>query len=124
MFRTAATCALRLPPAVPALACSFEKVSIGAAGLVMFTGFLFHLRGHGLKVSPTEWLALMEALVKGHGRSNLKVFYALARALLIKKESHYDAYDRAFASYFEGVEDHFEIDEELWQYFDEAVSGA
>ena len=51
----------------------------------MFDGFLFHLRAKGLQVSLTEWLALMEALVGGHAKSNLKVFYHLARALRCDK---------------------------------------
>lgn len=87
----------------------------------MFLGFLFHLRACGLKVSVTEWLGLMDALGKGYARSNLRVFYHLARALLIKKEAHYDLYDRAFASYFEGVADHFELDDELLKWLENPV---
>ena len=45
----------------------------------MFTGFLYHLRGYGLKVSLMEWLALMRALKEGFARSNLTVFYHLSR---------------------------------------------
>jgi len=58
----------------------------------MFTGFLFHLRGFGLKVSMMEWLALMRALSTGFSRSNLTVFYHLSRALLVKKEADFDTY--------------------------------
>ena len=78
----------------------------------MFSGFLFHLRACGLKVSLTEWLALVDALARGHARCNLDVFYHVARALLVKKESHFDLYDQAFAAYFRGVEMTFDIDEE------------
>ncbi len=87
----------------------------------MFAPFILHLRRFGLKVSITEWLALLEALIAGHGKSSLSVFYHLARALLIKKESHYDLYDRAFASHFEGVEDHFDIDDELMRWLENPV---
>ena len=45
----------------------------------MFSGFLYHLRGYGLKVSMMEWLALMESLTAGYARSNLTVFYHLSR---------------------------------------------
>jgi len=82
----------------------------------MFTAFLYELRGAGLKVSPTEWLALMEALALGHAKSNLEVFYDLSRALLIKKESQYDLFDRVFASHFKGVEGHFEVDDALMEW--------
>ena len=48
----------------------------------MFTGFLYHLRAHGLKVGLNEWIGLIQALSEGHGRSNLSVVYHLARARL------------------------------------------
>ena len=67
----------------------------------------------GLKVTITEWLTLMDALAQGHGRSDLTCFYHLARSLLVKKESQFDTFDRAFASYFKGIEDTFEIDDDL-----------
>ncbi|MBX9792638.1 MAG: VWA domain-containing protein [Pirellulales bacterium] len=70
----------------------------------MFVDFLYHLREGGLKVSSTEWLALMDALAGGHARGNLNTFYHLARSLLVKRESDFDAYDRAFASFFSGIE--------------------
>ncbi len=82
----------------------------------MFTDFFYHLRGHGLKVSVTEWLTLMRALAAGHVRADLGAFYHLARALLVKRETQYDLYDRAFASHFRGLEAHFEIDKELLQW--------
>jgi uncharacterized protein with von Willebrand factor type A (vWA) domain len=80
----------------------------------MFAGFFFHLRAVGLKVGLTEWLALMQALSRGHERASLAVFYHLARSLLVKREAHYDLYDRAFAAYFGGVEEQFvDVTEEV-----------
>ncbi|MGD9646686.1 MAG: VWA domain-containing protein [Pirellulales bacterium] len=70
----------------------------------MFVDFLYHLRDGGLKVTSTEWLALMRALEAGHARGDLNTFYHLARCLLVKRESDYDTYDRAFASFFSGIE--------------------
>ena len=70
----------------------------------MFTGFLFHLRGFGLKVSMMEWLSLMRGLSTGFSRSNLTVFYHLSRALLVKKEADFDTFDRAFAKWCFTVE--------------------
>ena len=63
----------------------------------MFLAFFYQLRAHGIKVSTTEWLSLMAALVRGFDRANLSTFYTLARALLVKREGQYDAFDRAFA---------------------------
>lgn len=82
----------------------------------MFTEFLYHLRGAGLCVSLTEWMTLMEALVRGHARSSLTGFYHLGRSVLVKKESQFDLYDRAFASHFHGIEEHFDLDDELLQW--------
>ncbi|MFO0945537.1 MAG: VWA domain-containing protein [Planctomycetota bacterium] len=70
----------------------------------MFIDFFYHLRDFGLKVSITEWLTLMQALYDGHAKANLDTFYHLARCLLIKRESDFDNYDRAFASFFSGIE--------------------
>ena len=53
----------------------------------MFVGFLYHLRAFGLRVTTTEWLTFMEALVRGHARCDVEVFYELGRALLVKREA-------------------------------------
>jgi len=79
----------------------------------MFVNFFYHLRDFGLKASSTEWLALMQALQQGHARADLNTFYHLARCLLVKRESDYDAYDRAFASFFAGIETSPDISKEL-----------
>lgn len=84
----------------------------------MFIGFFFHLRAHGLKVTLTEWLSLVRALARGHERAQLGTFYALARALLVKKESQYDLYDRAFAEWFGGLEDQYALDEQILQWLE------
>ena len=87
----------------------------------MFSGFLFHLRSFGLSVSLTEWLSLLEALIKGHAHENLVGFYHLSRALLVKKETQFDDFDRAFATYFEGVEGSIEIHGELNKWLENPV---
>lgn len=46
----------------------------------------------------------MEALSVGLAESSLSGFYYLARAVLVKSESHFDQYDLAFQSYFQGIE--------------------
>lgn len=87
----------------------------------MFIDFLFHLRACGLRVSLTEWMMLTEALVRGHARCNLTVFYDVARSVLVKDEGAYDLYDRAFAAYFQGVEATFELDDRLWEWLQNPV---
>jgi uncharacterized protein len=63
----------------------------------MLIRFLLALRNAGLKISVTEFLALLEALKAGFARHSVDDFYALARATLIKDESKYDLFDRAFS---------------------------
>jgi len=66
---------------------------------------LFHaLKALGVPVTPTEWLALMEALAKGLHNQSLQDFYYLARSLLVKDVAYYDAFDQAFAHCFQGGE--------------------
>lgn len=69
----------------------------------MLIRFFFALRAAGLRPGVNELLALLEALRAGFARLSLGEFYALARTCLIKDESLYDRYDRAFAAFFHGV---------------------
>lgn len=62
----------------------------------MFINFFYALRREGVPVSITEWMTLMEALSLGLANSSLSGFYYLARAVLVKSESHFDQYDLAF----------------------------
>ncbi len=87
----------------------------------MFLNFFFHLRAGGLKVSLSEWLALMQALAAGHERANLETFYQVARAVLVKRETQYDLYDRLFAEFFHGLEGHFQLDDELLRWLENPV---
>jgi uncharacterized protein with von Willebrand factor type A (vWA) domain len=66
----------------------------------MYTNFFYQLRQEGVPVSITEWMTLMEALHAGLANSSLSGFYYLARAVLVKSESHYDQYDWLFISIF------------------------
>ncbi|WP_028310009.1 vWA domain-containing protein [Derxia gummosa] len=70
----------------------------------MLIGFFFHLRDAGLKVSIKELLTLIEALKAEVIGPSIDEFYQLARTVLIKDESLYDKFDRAFGNYFAGVE--------------------
>ena len=66
----------------------------------MFVEFFYHLRKRGIPVSPTEFLALLEALDRGLAAASLNRFYALARAVLVKRVEHFDLYDAAFHEFF------------------------
>jgi len=70
--------------------------------------FFYTLRAAKLKVSVKEYLTLLEALQAGviddEGGPSVDKFYYLARASLVKDETQYDKFDRAFAAYFKGVE--------------------
>jgi uncharacterized protein with von Willebrand factor type A (vWA) domain len=73
---------------------------------MLFTFFL-SLRAAGLKPSLSEFLMLLEALSKHVAIFSLDDFYHLARATLVKDETQYDRFDRAFAAYFKGIESVF-----------------
>ena len=70
----------------------------------MLIDFFFTLRDGGLPVSVTEYLALIEGLEKRVVYANIDEFYHLSRTAMVKKESDYDKFDRAFGVYFEGID--------------------
>ena len=74
----------------------------------MLFGFFLTLRAAGLKPGLGEFLALLEALRRHVIMFSLDDFYVLARTILVKDESQFDRYDRAFAAYFKGVDKVFE----------------
>jgi uncharacterized protein with von Willebrand factor type A (vWA) domain len=79
----------------------------------MFLDFFYTLRRHKIPVALTEWRALMQALSLGFAHASLERFYTLARALLVKDVSHYDAYDLAFQEAFRGITTPEEILDEI-----------
>ena len=84
----------------------------------MLIDFFYTLRSAKLPVSVKEFLTLLEALQKGVVGPNAAAplddadstgykiddFYYLSRTTLVKDEKNYDKFDRAFGSYFKGVE--------------------
>ncbi|WP_337878051.1 VWA domain-containing protein [Caldimonas sp.] len=74
----------------------------------MLIDFFFTLRAAKLPVSIKEFLVLLEAIESGviddEGGPTVDKFYYLARTTLVKDEAHFDKFDRAFGSYFKGVE--------------------
>jgi len=75
----------------------------------MLVKFFFLLRTAGVPVSITEFLSLLEALAKGVGEASAERFYYLSRTCLVKDERYYDRFDRAFATFFKGVENSFAV---------------
>ena len=70
----------------------------------MLIGFFEALRRAKVQTSLREFLDLLEALKSGVVFADMDEFYFLARACLVKDEKHYDKFDRAFSSYFKGLE--------------------
>jgi uncharacterized protein with von Willebrand factor type A (vWA) domain len=70
----------------------------------MFIEFLYELRKRGVKVGPQEAVALAEALARDLHETSLDGFYDVARSLLVHREQDLDAFDTAFAAYFQGIE--------------------
>jgi uncharacterized protein with von Willebrand factor type A (vWA) domain len=89
----------------------------------IFLSFFFLLRGRGLKVTPQQWLTLIEGLSRGLHGSSLIGFYSLARSILVRDEAELDDFDIAFAEHFEGIEGAVPtIEQEVWKWLEEPVS--
>lgn len=75
----------------------------------MLISFFYTLRAAKLPVSVKEYLTLLEALKVGvvgpdQEHCSLDDFYYMSRIALVKDEKHFDKFDRAFATYFKGVD--------------------
>ena len=70
----------------------------------MLIDFFGKLREYQLPVSLRELLDLLNALEQGVVFANLDDFYYLSKLIMVKDESQFDKFDRAFADYFEGVQ--------------------
>lgn len=70
----------------------------------MLIDFFYHLRAHKLPVSVKEHLTLLEAIKAGVIAPSVDEFYLLARATLVKDESQFDKFDRAFGDYIRGAQ--------------------
>jgi hypothetical protein len=88
----------------------------------VFVDFLYELRKRGVKVGAQEALALSDALALDLHDTTLDGFYDVARSLLVHREQDLDAFDTAFASYFEGIEvEALQLSEELLDWLKNAV---
>lgn len=83
----------------------------------MFVEFLYELRKRGLKVGTQEGMALAEALARDLHETSLDGFYDVARSLCVHREQDLDAFDTAFAAYFQGIEiEAVQLTEELLEW--------
>jgi len=79
----------------------------------MLIDFFFTLKDARVPVSIKEFLILLEAMQKDVISPNIDDFYYLARITLVKDEANYDKFDKAFGSYFKGIETIFEKNPEI-----------
>jgi uncharacterized protein with von Willebrand factor type A (vWA) domain len=87
----------------------------------MFLDLFYALRARGVPVTPTEWLTLMEALALGLALSDTVRLYHLARAVCVKSEHLYDAYDQAWLEVFEGIQAPERVRDEVLAWLDNPV---
>ncbi len=79
----------------------------------MLIDFFQHLKLRKLPVSTREFLTLLEALQSGLANHSIDDFYSLSRTCLVKDETQYDKFDRAFSEYFKGIENIPGLDVEI-----------
>jgi len=70
----------------------------------VLTQFFLKLKDHKVPVSIKEWLTLLEAMQKNVISPSIDEFYYLSRTALVKDESNFDKFDRAFGEFFQGIE--------------------
>lgn len=74
----------------------------------MLIDFFYTVKQAGVPASIKEFLTLLEAMEQQVIAPSLDEFYYLSRLTLVKDEANFDKFDRAFGSYFKGVESIFE----------------
>lgn len=70
----------------------------------MLIDFFFTLRKYRVKTTVRELLDLLRAMQHHVAYADMEDFYYLARTVMVKDETQYDRFDRAFADYFDGVQ--------------------
>lgn len=71
----------------------------------MLIDFFSKVREYKVPCTLRELLDLIRALEQHVIFANVDDFYVLSRAILVKDESYFDKFDRAFADYFKGISD-------------------
>lgn len=75
----------------------------------MLIGFFQEVRDARVPATLREFLDLLAALEQGIAYADIDHFYYLSRTCLVKDEKYFDRFDRAFASYFNGLENLEEV---------------
>ncbi len=70
----------------------------------MLIDFFLKLKSAKVPVTTKEYLMLIEGMQKGVVGSSIDDFYYFSRTCLVKDETNFDKFDRAFGEYFKGVE--------------------
>ncbi len=70
----------------------------------MFIGLFETLKRTGVPVSLRELLDLHAVVKRGVVFADMEAFYQVARTVMVKDERHFDRFDRAFAAWFDGLE--------------------
>lgn len=86
----------------------------------MLLTLLYNLRAQGVKVGTGEWLTFLEGIAQGLV-GNLDDLYRLGRAVLVHRESDFDAWDLAFSATFHGVELPEDLRDKLAEWLAEAT---
>ncbi|MCR4991072.1 MAG: VWA containing CoxE family protein [Lachnospiraceae bacterium] len=86
----------------------------------MFNKFFYTCKAKGLNITLKEWLSLIEALDKGLCNSSLTQFYYISRMILIKSETEYDKFDRAFEETFKGIKSENEVTKAMLRWLDKS----
>ncbi len=88
----------------------------------MLIDFFYLLRQHKIPVTITEWLTYMKALSMGLHNCSFDDFYFLTRALLVKNECHFDAFDQCFAEFFRDIDKMLTIDEQFLKWLENPLN--
>lgn len=85
----------------------------------MFIGLIYRLRELGVPVGISEAVTLGQALMLGIHQQTVTGYYHTARSVLVHREAHLDAFDRAFLAEYAGLTD-AQVTEQLREWLDEA----
>jgi len=84
------------------MSTSAPDVAPGRTRPLLFGRLFYGLRGAGLPVGPSEWMALMDVLAHGVVAPDLTDFYHVARDVLMKHEAQFALWDQVFPAVFGG----------------------
>jgi uncharacterized protein with von Willebrand factor type A (vWA) domain len=79
----------------------------------MLINFFFSLKQAKIPVSIVEFLTLLDALKRNVIPPSLDQFYYLSRMTMVKDEKFFDRFDKAFGTYFNGIENIIDLYPEI-----------